>query len=277
MKNHANLPDSKLFKQDYFWQILLLFGSFCIGFNISIAFHELGHAFAVILDGGTIQEFVLNPFSWSWNLGENVNNPIFTAWGGITFGLLFAIIPAIFIIWVKSLSFRVPILATAGCAFLINGIYLLMGILFNIGDGGELIHYGVSPVVIFLLGCIYFLTAIFIWIIIQPLLGINSSTLFIKRLLILISGISPYLLMIFLYNLSFNKRQLLLWSSFALVGIITVFIFSVAGHFWSKFDIKLNKAHHEKAAHRPVIIVNIIALSIIIGELLLFGMRDNPF
>jgi hypothetical protein len=75
MNNSLSIKKVNLFS------ILLVFGSFCIGYNIAIAFHELGHAFAMMLDGGQIQEFVLNPFSWSWNLGQDLNNPLFTAWG----------------------------------------------------------------------------------------------------------------------------------------------------------------------------------------------------
>jgi len=36
--------------------ILLLLGGFAIAYNITIAFHEFGHAVAVIIDGGQIQE-----------------------------------------------------------------------------------------------------------------------------------------------------------------------------------------------------------------------------
>ncbi|UCC41504.1 MAG: hypothetical protein JSV96_08845, partial [Candidatus Aminicenantes bacterium] len=159
-------------KVDIFY-ILLIFGSFCIGYNITIAFHELGHAFAVMLDGGHIKEFVLNPFSWSWNFGQDLNNPLFTAWGGVTFGLLFAVLPAVLFIWVKRYYFRIPILVLAGSAFLINGVYLIMGVFLNIGDGGELIQYGVSSFFILILGIVYFLIALFLWAIVQQLLGIT--------------------------------------------------------------------------------------------------------
>ena len=169
--------------------ILMLFGSFCIGYNIAIAFHELGHAFAMMLDGGQIREFVLNPFSWSWNLGQDLNNPLFTAWGGVTFGLLFAILPTIILIWVKRYYFRIPILVMAGSAFLINGIYLIIGVFLNFGDGGELIQYGVSPVLISVLGIFYFLISIILWAIIQLLLGIKSNVSFSKRLVVLRNGV----------------------------------------------------------------------------------------
>ena len=43
-------------KEDFRWSTLLLFGCFCIGFNVAIAFHELGHAFSMVLDGVHIKE-----------------------------------------------------------------------------------------------------------------------------------------------------------------------------------------------------------------------------
>jgi hypothetical protein len=69
---------------------LLILGSLCIAYNVFTACHELGHAFAMMLDGGYIEKFVLNPFSWSSSLGQDLNNPLFTAWGRVTFGLSFA-------------------------------------------------------------------------------------------------------------------------------------------------------------------------------------------
>ena len=257
--------------------ILFLFGSFCIGYNIAIAFHELGHAFAMILDGGGIQEYYLNPFSWSWNLGQNLNNLLFTAWGGVTFGLLFALLPAISLIWIKSNFLRIPILVLAGSAFLINGIYLLMGVFLNIGDGGELMHYGVSSAFILFLGLVYFIIALFLWILIQQLLGLHSQVTFTKRLIILCCGITPYLLMIFVYNFLFNHEQLLLWSSYAVLGTVTCLLFSISGHFWVKLYSRFHALTFQNSSYKPVALVNLIAVVIIFGELILFGIKDNPF
>jgi hypothetical protein len=47
------------------YPISLLSGSFCIGYNGAMAFHELGHAFAMKLDEGQIKEFVLKLISWN--------------------------------------------------------------------------------------------------------------------------------------------------------------------------------------------------------------------
>ncbi|UCC40260.1 MAG: hypothetical protein JSV96_02045, partial [Candidatus Aminicenantes bacterium] len=146
-----------------------------------------------------------------------------------------------------------------------------------IGDGGELIQYGVSSFFILILGIVYFLIALFLWAIVQQLLGITSKVLFYKRLVVLCCGITPYLLMIFLYNLLFNNEQILIWSSFALIGIVTCFVFSIAGHFWAKLYSRFYESYYYDAGYKPVAIVNIIGIFIIMGELVIFGIRENPF
>ena len=146
-----------------FHSILLLFGAFTIAFNLAVAFHELGHATAVLIDGGRIQEFVLNPFSWSWNLGRGVRDILFTAWGGVTIGLGYTVMPLFFIRLVKNNGMKLVIKLLAGLGFLIDGIYLIIGVLYNVGDGAELISLGVSPVLLLVMGSVCVLFALIIW------------------------------------------------------------------------------------------------------------------
>jgi len=40
-----------------FHSIFLLFGAFTIAFNLAVAFHELGHATAVLIEGGQIHNW----------------------------------------------------------------------------------------------------------------------------------------------------------------------------------------------------------------------------
>ena len=263
-------------KKAYLYLILVLFGSFCIGYNITIACHELGHAFAVVLDGGHIQEFVLNPFSWSWNLGQNLMNPLFTAWGGVTFGLLFALLPGLILFARKRYFLQVPILVTVGCAFLINGIYLLMGVFLKIGDGGELIEYGVPAAIILIIGIVYFITAIFVWSIIQQVAGLKSDLPFTKRLILMCCGITPYLLMIVIYNLIFNKAQIIIWSAFAIIGLFICIIFSITGLLMSNL-YPGNYNLPDFANKKPIVIINIIGIAIIACEFIIFGIQENPF
>lgn len=265
------------FKKSTMWSGLFLFGCFCIGYNLSIAFHELGHVVAVLLDGGQIQQFYLNPFSWSWNLGKNINSPLFTAWGGVSFGLTLSTLPLISVIWIRQLTIRVPVLVISACAFLINGIYLLVGIFIDIGDGRDLIQYGVSTKLIFSLGFLYLIAAFSLWMIIQPLLAIKKNIPFLKRLFILGSGIFPYLLMIFFYNLVFNSKQILIWSSFVAVGLLSLLIMTVSGVFWSRSHRAFPVTDPNDVGWKPILVILILGLGIVIAELVVFGIKNNPF
>jgi len=257
--------------------VLFLFGCFTVGYNVSIALHEAGHAFAVLLDGGTVMDFYLNPFSWSWNLGESINNPLFTAWGGVTFGLFFALIPLIFSAWIKNYIFRIIVLVVAGCTFLINGLYLVTGVIIHTGDGGELVQYGVLPVWIILLGSIYLLISLFLWIKIQNSIGIHHTSSLWGRLFILFCGIFPYLCFILIYNLVFNQSQILIWVSFVAVGVVFMVFMAIFGNLFYGLKIFNNRSVRIPILSRSVWISILLGVSIILCELIIFGIRENPF
>ena len=252
-------------------------GGFTIAYNLTIACHELGHSFAVLLDGGRIREFYLNPFSWSWNLGQNLSNPVFTAWGGVTFGLLFALLPVILLIRSRKSFIRIPTLILAGSAFLINGIYLIMGMFLNIGDGVELIGYGVPRFIIGILGILYILIALFGWNLVQQGLGFDASSSVARRLIILAFGIAPYLFLIFLYNLLVNPDIVMVWLSFAMVGVLCCFIFSLVGHLTASFFPSVPKPAPASPSLGPPLLFLSFGLIIIAAEFLIFGIKESPF
>ena len=264
-------------RYDLIWSVLLLFGSFSIAFNLAIACHELGHALAMVLDRVGIKEFHLNPFSWSWTFPESLNHALFTASGGITFGLMFALLPLIGTIWIRSVYFRIPAFMTAGFAFSINGIYLIAGVFFRIGDGGELLQYGVPRILIVTIGCLYLLISLLILTSIQPVLGIKKSSSFQKRFLIWALGIIPYLLIMFIYNLFLNQKEVWLWFSFALGGVLLVLVVSISGHLWVRVHRALGEINRLEVGWKPVVMILVFGLVIIIGELIVFGIKQNPF
>jgi hypothetical protein len=258
-----------------FHSILLLFGAFAINFNLTVAFHELGHATAVLIDGGKIQEFVLNPFSWSWNLGGGVQNILFTAWGGVTIGLAYTIMPLLFVRLVKNNSMKLVIKLLAGLGFLINGIYLIFGVFYNVGDGAELISLGVNSNLLIVLAFVYILFAFLIWADSQRNLGIDPQASFSRRLFVMTAGIIPYMVMIVLYNFLFNSEQIVLWGGYAAAGVALAGLFAACGQFWTKrvcrdsFQIKIKK--------RDGFALLTIGVSLILLEFLIFGIPQHPF
>lgn len=256
-------------------QIILLIGGFAIAYNIAIALHEFGHTIAVVFSGGQIKEYVLNPFSWSWNLGQNVSNIIFTAWGGVTFGLLFALIPLLLIFKIRTTWFVFLCKLIAACALMINGIYLLAGTLLNFGDGGELARLGISPTIIIILGVTYLLISMAFWSNLQYHLGFNKHTPLNKRILVITAGFAPYMLIIFLYNLLHNSNQIIIWGGLAAVGMFMAFLIAIIGHLWTKGTKKTFESDLINEAYAGKMLI--MGLLVILTEFIVFGAPPNPF
>jgi hypothetical protein len=277
MKISSELVEQKNSIEDLKWSVLLLFGCFCIGWNIANALHELGHVFAMTLVGVPIKEFVLNPFSWCWTFAEYQRNSLLLSFGGVTFGLLFVMLPSIAAIWIRSTYFRISAFTTAAWALSMDGIYLLTGALFNAGDGKEIVQFGAPYTLVLFLGGFYLLLALLMFALIQPLVGISKNASISERFLIFGTAIFPYLLMIFLYNFILNRREILLWISFVLGGVVLIWLSAIAGYFWARLHKDLAEINRSKVGWGPVIMALILGFIIIAGEFLIFGIHENPF
>ncbi|GEM_PF-1627030 len=254
-------------------QILFFLGAFAIGYNLAVAFHETGHVIMYPLAGEKMTEFVLNPFSWSWAAGKNLSIPVL--WGGVTLGLFLALIPLILSMFIRMPLFRFLSRLLAACAFLINGIYLVMSALFGFGDGGDLVYTGASPIFIVGLGSLYILLSLVCWSHIQYYLGLDHKTPFGQRTLVLFGGIAPYMSLIFLNNLIHNPTQLSMWGGLSIAGLVMSFLISICGHLRRRFFPQLRNT--PDLSHHYALPVLIFALLIILTEFIIFGMPDNPF
>ncbi len=253
-------------------QTIMFMGGFAIAYNIAIALHELGHVLAYSMVDEQLVEFVLNPFSWSWAASRNLN--VFVLWGGVTFGQLFALLPLLMLPKVKTPLFLLLSKLLAACAFLINGIYLLLGALLHFGDGGSLVYVGFNTYFIVGIGVLYFGLSFLFWAHLQQHVGMNSRTPLPVRITIIAGGIVPYMLIIFIYNLLHNTDQIIMWSGLALFGIIVSFLIALMGNWWA------NYFSHDGA--RLVGAENAwrlfsIGLLVILVEFVIFGTPPNPF
>ena len=262
-------------RKQVFRSIMILLGGFVVAYNLTIALHEFGHTVTVLIGGGQVQQFVLNPFSWSWNLGKNIPDIRFTAWGGVTFGLAFTLIPLIFLRFSRSASLKLMIKLLAASGLLINGIYLLAGVLFRFGDGGELAQLGVGSAWIMALGTLYLLLSLRIWSDLQFHLNLDASTPLRHRAGIMLAGIGPYMLAIFIFNLVFNPGQMAIWGGFAAAGIALAGVISLAGHTHARLRAN-TETSTEKTAGSPIPLLAAGGL-IILAEFLVFGTPMNPF
>jgi len=251
---------------------VLFIGSFAIAYNIAIAFHELGHVVAYLIVDEPIIEFVLNPFSWSWSTGNNFN--IFVLWGGVTFGQFFALLPLLLIFKIKSTLFVFLSKLLAACAFLVNGIYLSLGAIWDFGDGGSLVYLGINTSIIIIIGSIYFLISFLLWSDLQYHLGLNKQTSLINRMTIIVGSIAPYMILIIIYNLVHNSDQIIMWTGLAVFGILTAFLIAFFGNLWTRMF-----------KYQPTKIVSLndswkifsFGLLIVIAEFIIFGTPPNPF
>ena len=253
--------------------IVLFMGAFTIAYNLAIGLHETGHVLAYLLAGEEMVEFVLNPFSWSWATGRQFN--VFVLWGGVTFGQLFALVPYLWARKSGSPLFLFLAKTLAASSLLINGIYLCLGALLNFGDGGSLVHMGLSPFIPVVSGSVYMLASLFFWTDLQPHLGLGASTPLKIRCMVITGGIGPYMALIFIYNLRHNPGQLAIWGGLAGAGIAAAVGIAIAGRLFSGKTGSGSSA--EVAAGRNACPVLVSGLLIIIAEFIIFGMPANPF
>ena len=133
---------------------------------------------------------------------------------------------------------------------------------------------GISPVLILIMGNVYVLCSLIICSDAQKNLGINPQASFSTRLLVMMAGISPYMLMIVLYNYFFNSEQLLLWGGFAVTGVASAGLLALCGYLWAR--------HVQRGITAQISIRNAFAMLfmgalVVLGEFLFFGTPKHPF
>lgn len=255
-------------------KILLLLGGFAITYNIAIAFHELGHVIAYLINGAVVSEFVLNPFSWSWAEARNLNNRIFGLWGGVTFGQILAVVPFVCILRIKSTMFVFLAKLLAAVSFLINGLYLAAGSILNFGDGGSLVYLGVSSSLLIVFGIMYLLISFLFWSDLQRYI-MDKQTSFISRMKIVSGSIMPYMILIIIYNLLHNYSQIVMWGGLAVFGMLVTIPIAFSGKLWNRYAVKNNESRVVSHSHAWKLLAG--GLLVILAEFVVFGTPTNPF
>ena len=103
--------------------------------------HEAGHCVAALLTGGEIERVVLHPLAFSRTDVIDNPHPLTVAWAGALVGVT---LPLTMLGVAKAFHLSIVYLLRffAGLCLLTNGLYLGVGVLWRVGDAGDLLNYG---------------------------------------------------------------------------------------------------------------------------------------
>ena len=127
-----------------------------------MAVHEGGHFLCARLTNGVVTSVVLHPLAISRTDVMPNPQPLIVCWGGPVFGCV-----APLIVWgvCHVMLTRFAFLARffAGFCLIANGAYIGFGSIEGIGDAGELLRLGSSPLLLWVFGLLTISTGFFVW------------------------------------------------------------------------------------------------------------------
>lgn len=157
-----------------FHQALLIASLVALSWLLMQAAHELGHAIAAWVTGGTVTKVVLHPLSISRTDVEPNPQPLIVAWSGPILGLL---VP--FLLWIAAevtqRQMRFAWRFFVGFCLLANGLYLGVGSFAAIGDAGDLLRYGAPIWVLWVFGLLTVPAGFLLWHGLGPAFGIGTQ------------------------------------------------------------------------------------------------------
>ncbi len=229
------LPTRRVLESKGMKKALLLFGSFCIGYNLSNFLHELGHACAAWLTGGGVRAIIIHPFGWNWTqyVFGSISNYEFATWGGIGFGVAFAAAISLLALlkrspWLQPLHMLGPV------ALAMNGVYYATSLIKPVGDPVSLIRYGHSQYLMGGIGVGLLVLSLLWAIAIQPLVGLSNFDPMRRRLGVLVGGIGSYLALMALYTFIRQPSDQLMWYIQSGFGVLFACGIAVFGHLLRK-------------------------------------------
>lgn len=247
---------------------LLVLGSFCIAYNLSQFLHELGHAISAWLFNGSVAAILLNPFSGCWTFYHDNPNPLFSAWGGVLFGVLLSLAITGIACWVRS-PWMTPFYMLGGCSLAVNGIYLSVAAFASMGDSEALVEQGVPLFCVVGIG-LFLLSLSCLWTsAIQSLIGISSETSFGLRLATLHLGVTPYLVTMLAYVAVYSKTEVRLFLGFVGAGAVAITAIAALGHLVRK-TVAFPRLAHIETTWTSSIVVLAVGIAVIAAELLCF-------
>lgn len=221
-----------IFRNNSFKSILLLFGSTAIGYNVAAVLHELGHAIAMWVTGGQVERITLNPFSWSYTYyASTPTHPIFTSLAGVILGTVFAVLLLVMAGLLRNQYLLLLLVITNVVAGAQNGLYTLVdSLVLGGGDATNLIELGVSKFVMIGIGTLLVGSSILLAILTLRFVSFQPNDSLSKRVLILETGVLPYLMGIVVYQAICNTEEIGLFSGYAFAGAVLILVIAVLSH-----------------------------------------------
>ncbi len=214
-----------------FQQLLTVLGIFVFSYNLGNLIHESGHALNAVLSGGSVNRITLSPLSWCY-ASTSGGNRMFVVCGGF---LWQTALPTVILVLLWCFKSRLSLWALflALVSFAPSGIYMIIGAVAGIGDGGRLIKYGIPPFVLLTVGSILLLCCLPLALPLGPFLGVGrKQTSFVSTLLVLLP-IQMYLFTMMIYNVVKNRSEKMWWVSARIGSIFATVGVSLVIHFFS--------------------------------------------
>ncbi len=209
--------------------ILLLF-SYAFGIVLHCMIHELGHAFAVLIQGGTVTGFYFHPFNGGLNSSTYVPNHILLFSGGAFLGLPVTII-FMFLAYKYKSPIMFPLIMVGSFGFYSTGIWMIKSLFYPeiFTDYSYLIYeLGVPAFYMLIGGIIYIFFGFLSGIFFLPLIGIDYKMKYLSRFTVFILAIIPWEILHQVYSIIYNNSSL---TSFA--RLFPVFFYAIVFAFIS--------------------------------------------
>ena len=143
-------------------QVILIASFLPLCWLVMMAVHELGHAAAGWLTGGTVTKVVLHPLAISRTDVSPNPEPTIVVWAGPMLGVMLPLL-----IWGAVSLARLPVSYLfrffAGFCLIANGAYIGVGSLEGLGDAGEMLRHGSPSWCLWLFGLVAIPFGLALW------------------------------------------------------------------------------------------------------------------
>ena len=197
-------------KKSSLQSVLLIAGAFAFALCILVSVHELGHAAALRYFGVTQMRIILHPFSASRVVWDSTDEFIgYVDAAGPLAAILFGCTITI-ALWHWRSPFILPLLFLCPVALITEGFSSTMQLVLRIPgtDMMRIVRAGVPYSLLLVVAISLFLISIVVFSFLLPLANVSGKDSFLKRILILESSFSIWIIIRLIYVLIFSRTDL---------------------------------------------------------------------